>query len=148
MRSTEKRMKESLGQRGYKLTPQRQAVLRVLASSREHLTPAAAYERVRQDHPHIGLVTVYRTLEILARLELVCRVHVGGRCTSYKVAPSGHHHHLICSDCGAVTDFADCNLGELEQSLSRQTGFEIDSHLLEFTGRCQNCQKEVTKEHK
>jgi len=55
--------------------------------------------------------------------------------------PSEHHHHLICSDCGAVVDFANCDLGELEQRLSLKTGFEIEGHLLEFLGRCQNCRR-------
>ena len=141
MRSTEKRMATVLSQNGYKLTPQRRLVLKVIAGSQEHLTPGAVYEKVCQERPSIGQVTVYRTLEILAALGLICRVHAGGRSCSYKAAPSEHHHHLICSGCGAVIDFADCDLDELEQRLSQETGFEIDSHLLEFLGRCQNCQK-------
>lgn len=141
MRSIEK-MTSALKQRGYKLTPQRCAVLGVIALSREHLTPAAIYERVHQEYPGIGLVTIYRTLEILTELGLVCEVHAGGNCRSYLVRrPAEHHHHLICAGCGAVVDFIDCNLGELEQKLSRETNFEIEGHLLEFLGRCQNCRK-------
>lgn len=141
MRPTEKRIATALSQNGYKLTPQRRWVLKVIAGSQEHLTPAAVYEKVRQEHPGIGQVTVYRTLEILAALGLICRVHAGGRSCSYKVAPAEHHHHLICSDCGAVVDFVNCDLNELEKELAEQTGFSIESHLLEFLGRCQNCQK-------
>ena len=141
MRTTEKRIASALSQNGYKLTPQRRWVLKVIAGSQEHLTPTAVYEKVRQEHPSIGQVTVYRTLEILAALGLICRVHAGGRSSSYKVAPSEHHHHLICSDCGTVVDFSGCDLDELEKKLAQQTGFNIESHLLEFLGRCQNCQK-------
>lgn len=131
-----------LRQQGYKLTPQRRAVLNVVARTREHLTPAVIHERVCQKHPGIGLVTIYRTLEILTELGLVCEVHIGGNCRSYLMRrPLGHHHHLICSDCGTVVDFADCDLNELEQKLSQETGFEIDGHLLEFLGRCQDCRK-------
>ena len=137
-----KKLASTLRQQGYKLTPQRRAVLKVIAISREHLTPAAIYERVRQEHPSIGLVTIYRTLEILTKLGLICEVHIGGRCRSYLMRrPSAHHHHLVCAECGAVVDFADCNLAELEQRLSQDTGFEIESHLLEFLGRCLDCKK-------
>ena len=130
-----------LRQRGYKLTPQRQAIANVIALSREHLTPAAIYERVHQKYPGIGLVTIYRTLGILADLGLICEMH-SGRSRSYLLRrPAGHHHHLICSDCGTVVDFANCDISELEQRLSRETGFEIESHLLELSGRCRNCQK-------
>ena len=140
MRFTEKKLAIALRQRGYKLTSQRHAVLSVIALSNEHLTPAAIYQRVHQEHPNIGLVTIYRTLEILTKLGLICEVHAGGNCRSYLMRrPAEHHHHLICSDCGTVIDFTDCDLGELEQRLSQETGFKINGHLLEFLGQCQNC---------
>ena len=93
-------------------------------------------------HPSIGLVTIYRTLEILTKLGLICEVHAGGNCRSYLMRrPSEHHHHLICSNCGTVIDFTDCDLGELEQRLTEETGFKINGHLLEFLGQCENCLK-------
>ena len=143
MRLTERKIAAALRQHGYKLTPQRRAVIRTIASTQDHLTPAAIYEKVHQDHPGIGLVTIYRTLDILAKLELICELHAGGSCHSYTIGASGHHHHLICSNCGGVTDFTGYDLAELEQKLSRETGFHIEDHLLEFVGLCQNCQKEV-----
>jgi Fur family ferric uptake transcriptional regulator len=141
MRLTERRVVSTLRRQGYKLTSQRKAVIRAIASTRDHLTPAAIYEKVHQDYPTIGLVTIYRTLEILARLELICELHAGGSCHSYTISARGQHHHLICSNCGEVVDFTGYDLTPLEQRLSRETGFEIEDHLLEFTGRCQNCQK-------
>jgi hypothetical protein len=75
------------------------------------------------------LVTVYRTLDILSELGLICEVHSGGNCRSYLMRrPQEHHHHLICADCGTVADFTDCDLSELEQRLSLETGFEIKGH--------------------
>lgn len=143
MRLTERKVVATLRQHGYKLTPQRRAVIQTIASAQDHLTPNAVYEKVHQDHPDIGLVTVYRTLEILAELKLICELHAGGSCRSYTVSALGHHHHLICSSCGKVVDFTGSDLGELEQNLSRETGFRIDGHLLEFVGLCQACQKEA-----
>ncbi len=139
---TEKKIAAILRQQGYKLTPQRRAVLDAIALSHDHLTPADIYDKVRHEHPGIGLVTIYRTLDILDKLGLICEVHSGGNCRSYLLRrPQEHHHHLICSGCGTVADFTDCDLSELEQRLSRETSFEIEGHLLEFAGRCQNCQK-------
>jgi Fur family ferric uptake transcriptional regulator len=114
----------------------------VIAGSRDHLTPGEIYQDVNKLYPTIGLVTVYRTLDMLAGLGLICEVHAAGSCRSYLLRrPSEHHHHLICSACGAVVDFTGCDLSELEQRLSRETGFEIEGHLLELFGRCQDCGK-------
>jgi Fur family ferric uptake transcriptional regulator len=129
-----------LRKNAYKLTPQRRAVLEVIAVSHDHLTPLAIYERVQKKYPAIGLVTVYRTLELLADLNLICRVHTGDNCRSYLMRrPSGHHHHMVCLSCGTVIDFNRCKLDELERRLSQETGFKIQGHLLEFNGHCQAC---------
>ena len=139
MRPTQKKLASVLTENGYKLTSQRRTVLKAISDSNEHMTSADVYERARQENPKVGLVTVYRTLELLSDLHLICRVHRGGRSRSYTLAPAGHHHHMVCTQCGAVADFTTCNLSELEKELSRDTGFDIEGHLLQFTGRCPNC---------
>ena len=142
MRLTENRVTSLLRQRGYKLTPQRRQVINAIALSHEHLTPAAIYEKVHQQHPGIGRVTIYRTLDILTELGLICEVHAEGSCHSYLLRrPAEHHHHLICADCGAVVDFTSCDLSQLEHKLSQKTGFDINDHLLEFSGLCPDCRK-------
>jgi len=139
---TEKSVTNVLRRRGYKLTPQRRAIIATIMRNEGHLTPAEIYEDVRKEYPAVGLVTVYRTIEMLSGLGLICEVHAGGSCRSYLMRrPSEHHHHLICSGCGKVVDFAGCDLGEFRQKLSRDTGFEISGHLLEFLGRCRDCQR-------
>jgi Fur family transcriptional regulator, ferric uptake regulator len=139
MRPTDKKLASILSHNGYKLTSQRRAVLDVITNSQEHLTPAAIHRKVNQDNSQIGLVTVYRTLQKLLELGLICRVQGPGKSQSYTLSPSGHHHHVICSECGAVADFTDCSLEELEQRLSEETGFKIEGHLLQFTGICDDC---------
>jgi len=140
MKLSERKIGAELHRQGYKLTRQRQAVIGAIISSRDHLTPAGIYERVNRAHPDIGLVTVYRTLELLSRLRLVCELHAGGACPTYTACTSEHHHHLICSSCGRVVDFTGHNLGPLEDRLSRESGFEIKDHVLEFIGVCADCQ--------
>jgi Fur family ferric uptake transcriptional regulator len=147
MTLTEKAIESILRRHGYKITRQRRAVLSAIALDRDHLTPADVYRRVRQEHPGIGLVTVYRTLEMLDSLGLICEVHSGGNCRSYLLRrPAEHHHHLVCADCGTVADFTGCDLGELERRVSRETGFEIEGHLLELSGRCHGCSTGAVQE--
>ncbi|MFC2000124.1 Fur family transcriptional regulator [Chloroflexota bacterium] len=142
IQATEKSIAETLKRRGYKLTPQRRAVLNAMAMSHDHVTPQTIYERVHEQYPSVGLVTVYRTLKILADLGLICEVHSGGNCRSYLITrPSEHHHHLICHDCGTVVDFTNCELSNIERRLTEETGFDIEGHLLEFDGRCPGCQE-------
>lgn len=146
MKLTQNKITSLLRQHGYKITPQRRAVLNTIALNRGHLKPAAIYEKVHQINPGVSLVTVYRTLDLLAELDLICEIHSGGNCRSYLMRrPREHHHHLICSECGTVADFADCDLDILEQKLSRITGFEISGHMLEFSGLCQNCRNRKNK---
>ena len=141
MRRSERSITSSLRRHGYRLTPQRRVVVHAIAASEDHLTPAAIYDKVSQEHPSIGLVTVYRTLEILSELDLICELHAAGSCPSYTISNPQHHHHLVCSDCGKVVDFAGHDLAALEERLSQESGFAIEDHHLEFIGHCRQCQE-------
>ena len=140
MKLTANKIAGIIRENGYKLTPQRHAVLKVIAASHDHLTPDAIYQKAHMENPDIGLVTVYRTLELLGELNLVCRFHAPDGCRSYMMRrPVEHHHHLVCSRCGRVVDFTDCTLVDLEKRLAKETGFGISGHLLEFYGLCPDC---------
>ena len=140
MKLTANKIAGILRKNGYKLTPQRHAVLQAIASTHDYLTPEEIYRKVNVEKPDIGLATIYRTLEILGELNLVCRVYSTDGCRNYMMRrPTEHHHHLICSGCGKTFDFTDCNLDKLEKRLSTETGFSIDGHLLELYGRCRDC---------
>lgn len=134
-------MARALQANGYKLTPQRLTVLKVLQSGEPHLTPAEVYERGKAIHPRLGLTTVYRTLDILAALGFVHRPRMGDSAASYSTCVNGHHSHLVCSRCGLVVELKECPLGDMVQTLMDETDFRIDSHLLEFIGLCPDCQK-------
>jgi len=130
---------DRLHRSGHKVTPQRVAIIQVVLESAELLTPSALYEKVRQSDPEVGEVTVYRTLNILSDLGLVCMVHTGENIHSYIRRPDEHHGHLICSECGKVVNFTNCNVAELEKRLVAETGFTIKDHRLDFFGRCREC---------
>jgi len=132
-----------LRQSGHKVTPQRVAIIKMMLESQELLTPAALYEKVKQIDETVGEVTVYRTLNILSELGLVCMVHTGENTHSYISRPPEHHDHLICEQCGKVVNFKDCNVSDLEKRLADETGFTIQEHRLDLYGKCRECSKKI-----
>ncbi len=130
----------ALRARGYRVTSQRKALLETIAGSHDRFTPATIHERVRRSYPTIGIVTVYRMLELLDQLELICRVLATDGCRTYLMRrPNGHSHHMVCSACVRVVYINSCDISLLERKLARHTGFKISGHLLEFEGLCRAC---------
>ena len=126
---------------GYKLTPQRRAVIDALCRTTVPATPGDIHASLLSQHPDIGLVTVYRTLELLQQLGLLCRFN-DGTAVSFKAGPAEHHHHLVCRGSGDVVKISGhCPL-ELESLLEKETGFQITGHQLEFSGICRTCREE------
>ncbi len=140
---TTQEMQQILRARGYKLTPQRLTVIEVLRESEEHLSPAQVHERARALHPHLGLTTVYRTLELLTELGCARRVHLEEGCNGYALSDSGHKHYLVCRQCNQVVEFVGCDpmINDFIAEVSHNTNFLIEDHLLEFVGLCPACRE-------
>ncbi len=138
-------MREGLRENHRKLTRPRQAILEIIASADHHLTPAEIHKGARKKYPHLGLVTVYRTLDLLTELGYVQRVHFHDGCHSYAATAQGHAHHLVCSNCGKAEEFEDCDLEPLIATLQRKTGYQIDVHMLELMGKCPDCDAQERK---
>src|SRR5215472_9898848 len=90
---------ELLRKRGYRLTPQRYMILSVIQEAAEHLSVEQITERVQQRNPYVSLSTIYRTLELLKKLDLVRENHLPGEQPHYEAARGSAHHHLICRRC-------------------------------------------------
>ena len=134
------RLSRALNARGHKLTAPRRAVLAVVAGMLQSLSPAEIFRRARRRYPRLGLVTVYRTLDILVDLGVVRRMHLDEDCRGYARAQAAHGHHLICSSCSQVIEFDECDPDRLLQSIARKTGFQVEGHWLQVFGRCPECQ--------
>jgi len=132
----------ALAAKGYKLTQPRRAVLQVIAEAGQHLSPAKIHARARKHYRRTGLVTVYRTLEVLAECGAIRKVHEADGCHGYALAGEGHRHHVVCAQCHAVAEFEDCDLDELLKSVQRHTGYKIQEHWLELFGLCPQCRKQ------
>jgi Fur family transcriptional regulator, ferric uptake regulator len=137
----------NLHQTHRRLTHPRQIVLQVVQKASHHLTPAEIYERARSKDPHIGLATVYRSLDLLVQLGYVQRIHFEQGCHSYAPTERTHGHHLVCSSCGRTEEFDGCDLEPLIQTLRAKTGYAIDVHMFEVMGRCPSCQSKGEKKN-
>ena len=122
-----------------KCTPQRLSVLKVLEESESYLSINTIHTRVKELLPGTGLATVYRSLETLVDLGLVVKVHLEDGCHSYAVAPEGHSHPIVCTECNKVIEFAECPLDKISEKLSKDTGIQIRNHFLQLFGRCREC---------
>jgi Fe2+ or Zn2+ uptake regulation protein len=117
--------------RGFKATPQRVAVLEAIRAEQHQ-----SLEGIRARCPGVGIVTVYRTLDLLSQLGLVRRLDLGDG-SRYELAED-HHHHLICEECGSVAEFELCPL-DLRMLPEVGDDFEVRAHSLEVYGRCSSC---------
>ena len=130
----------ALKEKGYRLTSSRQKIVRALLGCGGHVTADGLLEEVHEIDTTVGRMTVYRTLELLSELGLIRPVYQGTGAAHYILLDGGHHHHLICSGCDAVIEFEECGLQEVGKLLAERFDFAIEGHLVEFYGRCQNCQ--------
>jgi Fur family ferric uptake transcriptional regulator len=129
-----------LRQAGHRLTGPRCLIVELIAERDGHFTSGELLQRVASVAPQIGRATVFRTIELLLSLGLLERVHSGtARGDTYVVSHAGHHHHLICSHCGAVTPTAGCTISDAVAALARQAGYVAERHWLEIVGRCPRC---------
>lgn len=128
-----------LKERGVRVTQARRSIYYALNRASEPLSAADVGTLLHDADLAIDLVTVYRTLETLERCGLITRVdrlHDGWR---YSVRSKGHHHSIICSECGSASPLASCDLQRIEHGLASSTGFSNISHSLQFYGTCPNC---------
>ena len=141
------RVKQQLQQSSYKLTPQREATLRVLIENeKDHLSAEEIFFFVRKKNSEIGLATVYRTLEILTDLKIVDKVSFNDGVARYDLRKEGakhFHHHLLCLECGNIEEVEEDLLGTVEEIVEQKYHFLVKDHRLTFHGVCQKCQNKA-----
>jgi len=126
---------------GYRTTAPRSAVVAIVAASHEALRPSEVLARARRQCTTLGLVTVYRTLEMLEALGLVRRVHHLHHCQAYVAAGRPTPQLLVCRDCGRADHFRCEGLDQLLTHLLSEQGYEIEHYWLQLVGRCATCQR-------
>lgn len=129
-----------LEEKGGRITGPRRAIVELLVGSERALSPIEVFDQARIQYPKMGLVTVYRTLDLLEELELVERVHQQDGCHTYLRAARGHEHLVLCTRCGRAVFFCGDDLSTLIQKISVESGFIIQGHWLQLMGLCKKCQ--------
>ena len=142
-----KDLRGKLYERGYKMTPQRKEILQIFVDHPEHLSAEDVYGLLREKESEIGLATVYRALDLLSELGVLVQIDFGDGCARYELNTADpnvhHHHHLICLKCKKVIEFEEDLLDELEEVISRKSGFKILNHEVKFFGYCKDCQTDT-----
>ncbi|GAB3052459.1 ferric iron uptake transcriptional regulator [Virgibacillus ainsalahensis] len=143
------RIKKQLHAQSYKLTPQREAIVRILLErEEEHLSAEEIYLLVKEIAPEIGLATVYRTLDLLSELKIVDKINFGDGVSCYDLRKEGakhFHHHLVCIECGSVEEIVEDLLEDVEKIVQNDWGFMVKDHRLTFHGLCKQCQEVTVK---
>lgn len=125
---------------GFRLTPQREIILRAVANLGEHATFDEILRNVRRVSPHISAATVYRTLESFSRYRLIHGNEVAGG-KLYELACEDDHHHLVCHKCWGDIKVADSTVKKLFKQLDKQTGFLVLGEHYVFMGLCPECRR-------
>jgi len=127
---------ECLDEAGHRSGHARRQVVELLAGADCALTALEIDRRIES----VGRASVYRTLDRLEQLQLIQRVDVGGDAAGYeRVDASGHHHHLVCQDCGQLSPFTSEQLEDAIEAVGRGSGFALASHDVVLRGTCPGC---------
>lgn len=134
--------KQLLKENGLKFTIQREVILEMLYNSDEHLTPEALHHLIQEKHPDLntGIATVYRTLSLLEDSEMVTSLSFGAQGKKYELGAKDHHDHLICTQCGTITEFVDDEIEERQKKIAEALGFKMQEHSMQIYGICKTCQ--------
>jgi len=132
---------KELQAKGYRLTPQRMLVIEALHDADKHISAEEIYEQLHARYPYSNISTVYRTLELLKKLNLVMETDFGEGRVRYHVAEKGHHHHLVCHKCGKIMDLEESTLFPLKDALLRDYDFQADLRHIAISGECSECRR-------
>jgi len=143
-REPERRIEEmliKLKERDFRITPQRLAILKILATSEGHPSVDDIYQEVKAEFPTTSLATVYKTISLLKELNEVLELSFPDGSNRYDGNNPVPHPHAICMKCKKIMDPELINIDSLTEEMSRKTGYKIFYHELEFFGLCPECQQ-------
>ena len=126
-------------QRGGRLTPQRVAILRILAASAGHPSVEQIYDQIKDDFPTTGMATIYKTVTLLKEMGEVLELGFADGSNRYDGNRPMPHPHLVCTQCGEIQDLEVPALDALVAQISQELEYDIHSHRLDLYGTCQKC---------
>ncbi len=133
--------KKTLLKEGLKFTPQRLEILDEVVSGAGHRECEEIYLSMKKKGKQISRATVYRTIDILVRNDLVRKLELGdGRARYESKFNSSHHDHLICTSCGIIKEFVDDEIENKQEKIAQKNGFVLSKHIHQLFGLCKKCQ--------
>ena len=130
-----------LSKAGYRLSEPRKRIMKLMEMAEKPLNPLAIHRLLREQGVHLGLVSVYRTLELFFSLGLISQVFQPDGLVGYLPASFGHHHFIVCQNCHKAVEFLGSeDMRELVQRIQTETHYQVREHLLQFYGLCPECQ--------
>lgn len=133
--------RKALNTAGMRVTNQRALIMEIIRQGKGHLDADEIYRRARQRVPRLSLSTVYRTLQMLKKLDLVEELHFDEEHHHYEVKPSAEHHHLICLGCGRVIEFHYPLSRYIKGNVPEAKGFDIVATEVRMRGYCSKCRR-------
>ncbi len=127
--------------RGYRATPQRVALLKIIAASEGHPSATQIFEQMRQQFPTTTLATVYKTLTLLKEMGEVLELEFSGAENRYDGNKPYPHLHLLCIQCRRIIDPEIEQLGHLPEQVARATGYQVVGQRFDLYGICPECQR-------
>ena len=137
--SCEQTTAEALKETGHRLTPQRLMILSAIRHAQSHVSAVEITDLVKESYPYIDVSTIYRTLGVLKRMNLVSETDMGGGEYRYEWVEQLGHHHLICRSCDGVSLLDDSFLAGLAAEIFDDHGFQADIGHLAIFGLCEEC---------
>ena len=127
----------SLKDKGYKLTPQRREIIKLLARSTSHPGAMEILQKVRKIVPRISMSTVYYTLDMMKKEGLIRELEYYDMENRYEMNVSDHIN-LVCTKCRKITDFTG-DVPSFSKAVEKETGFKSAGMRFEYYGTCKNC---------
>lgn len=133
--------KKLLKENSLKFTIQREVILETLYNSDEHLTPESLHHLIQENFPDLktGIATIYRTLSLLEDSQMVTSLSFGAQGKKYELGAKEHHDHMICTECGNITEFVDEEIEKRQDAIAQSLGFKISDHSMQIYGTCKKC---------
>src|ERR1700733_14210777 len=138
-----------MAKKGLRSTDQRRLIVETFFHSPNHVSIEELLAQVRAHDSKVGYATVYRTLKLLTESGIAFERRFGDGLTRYELADDeSHHDHLICLECGRITEFEEPEIETLQEKVALRYGYELQSHKHEMYGICPDCRAKSTSTRK
>jgi len=136
----DKEVTNLLREKGFKVTPQRLAIYKILAATKSHPSAEMIFNELQPSYPTMSLATVYKTVDILREIGMIQVLNAGEDSFRYD-ADTSDHPHVRCLECGRVDDLNNIEFSGFVNEVASKTSYRLTGQQFYFYGICPECQK-------